>query len=280
MIKQTIILLLSGILFANAQTLVPAAQEALEKAEHAMQTALSSYERQYTDLPLWQEAIAQAKEAQRVAPNNLEPTRFLAEVYSRANWYGPAYQTWNTFLERGGQLDAEAVPLFVEVSAKLGFDAYQQKRPDDSLAYYLALIDQVPYDKEAYVWAARILLEQGKPKQAIPYWQTVVERDVTDDRAKYFLKIARAQSEWGIEAATAFEEGIILYGEGDMLRARERFARAVSFNESYAEAWAWLGRIEFEKASYAEAASYYQEATMLEPGNETYRYFYETALSR
>jgi len=257
--KKFCLVLLFLFSLSFAQELVPAAQEALDKGELAMQTALETYERQYPDQALWKEAIAQAKEAQRVAPNALEPTRLLAEVYSRSNWYGPAYKTWNEYLDSGGQLDAEAAPLFVEVASKLGFEAYRQKRSDDALSYYLTLIDVVPYDKEAFVWAARILLEEGKPKQAIPYWQTVVERDVTDQRAAYFLKVSKAQSEWGIDAATA---------------------RAVSFNEAYPEAWAWLGRVAFENANFDEAASYYQEASSLEPSNETYRYFYEEALKR
>lgn len=278
--KQLSLILVLLISLSSAQELVPAAQIALDKGEQAMQNALSTYTRQYPDQALWKEAIAQGKEAQRVAPNALEPVRFLAEVYSRSNWYGPAYKTWNEFLDAGGQLDAEAAPLYVEITSKLGFEAYRQKRSDDALNYYLNLIDIVPYDKEAYVWAARILLEEGKPKQAIPYWQTVVERDVTDKRAAYFLNVSKAQTEWGIDAATAFEEGVLLYEEGDLIRARERFARAVSFNEMYPEAWAWLGRVEFENANYQEAASYYQEATQLEPSNETYRYFYEESLRR
>ncbi len=269
-----LILLVSIASFSFAQTnLSPASQEALALSEAYMQQALETYEKQYPDLALWKQATAQAKEAIRLEPNALEPLRQLAIIYSRSNWYGPAFETWQTFLAAGGQLDSDAVPLFASVSSELGYTAYQQKRPEDALDYYLTLIDIVPYDKEGFVWAGRILLELGKPAQAIAYWQTVTERDATDERAKYFLKIAKAQAEWGIRAATAFEEGITFYNQADLQAARERFARAVAENEDYAEAWAWLGRVEFEQNNYSLASQYYAQANSLEPNNETYAYF-------
>ncbi|MCA9837647.1 MAG: tetratricopeptide repeat protein [Trueperaceae bacterium] len=267
---------LTTLAFAQSD-LVPAAQEAMEKAKSAMETAVTTYERQYPDLPLWKEAIAQAKEAIRVAPGAAEPLRLLAEIYSRSNWYGPAYNAWMDYLDTGAQLGSDDVPLFVEAGSKLAYAAYQQNQLEPALEYYLKQIDVVPYNKDAYVWVGRILLEQGKPTQAIPYWQTVVERDVTDTRAQYFLKLAKAQSQWGIKAATAFEEGVSFYDQADLPAARERFARAVGFNEMYSEAWAWLGRVEFEQGNYADASTYYSEASKLEPQNETYSYFYKEA---
>ncbi len=268
------ILLISLSSLSFAQTnLSPASQEALALSEAYMQQALETYEKQYPDLALWKQATAQAKEAIRLEPGVLVPLRQLAIIYSRSNWYGPAFEAWQSFLNEGGQLDSEAVPLFAAVSSELGYTAYQQNRLDDALQYYLTLIDIIPYDKEGFVWAGRILLETEKPAQAIAYWQTVTERDATDERAKYFLKIAKAQAEWGIKAATAFEEGITFYNQADLQAARERFARAVAENEDYAEAWAWLGRVEFEQTNYSEASQYYAQANSLEPSNETYAYF-------
>ncbi len=277
-LKLFLIFVLGTLAFAQS-SLVPAAQEAMDKARAARDAALS-YEKQYPDQPLWKEATAQAKEALRVAPGAAEPLKLLAEIYSQSNWYGPAYETWQIYLDTGAQLAADSVPLYVEVSSKLAYGAYQQKRLDDALGYYLKLIDIVPYNIDAYVWAGRILLEQGKPTQAIPYWQTVVERDATDSRAEYFLTLAKAQSKWGIKPVTAFEEGIGFYNQGDLQAARERFARAVGFNEMYSEAWAWLGRVEFEQGHYDDASTYYAEAVKLEPQNETYTYFYQESERR
>ena len=275
--KLYILFVLGTLAFAQTN-LVPAAQEAMTQARAARDSALTTYERQYPDLPLWREAIAQAKEAIRVAPGAAEPLGLLAEIYSQSNWYGPAYESWQEYLETGANLSPEAVPLFVEVSSKLAYSAYERRQFDEALSYYLNLIDVVPYNKEGFVWAGRILLEQGKPAQAISYWQTVVERDATDNRAKYFLELAKAQSKWGIKPTTAFYEGIDFYNQGDMQAARERFARAVGFNEMYSEAWAWLGRVEFEQGNYDEASTYYEEANKLEPKNETYRYFYNKSV--
>ena len=263
-----------------AQTAPTTAQEAIQAGEIAMQEALNSYNRNYPDQPLWREAIGLAKEAVRLEPERPEPLRFLAEVYSRSNWYGPAYQTWRQYLDAGGELDSEAAPLFSGVSNELGYTAYSRGDLDRALQFYLSVVDTVPYDTEAYVWAGRILLETGRPEEAIPYWETVAERDGSDERSEYFLELARDEVQWGVEAVTNFREGIQFYEDGETLRAREKFAQATVANQNYAEAWAWLGRTAFEMGDFPNAQSYYQSASALEPTNETYSYFYNESQKR
>ena len=264
---------------ASAQ-LPDEARAALNRGEAALQAALATYERQYPDRPLWQEAFAAGREAEALAPEALEPVRFLAEAYSRANWYGPAFGAWQRYLAAGGELDPKAAPLFAGVGTELGYTAYSRNDLQTALDYYLSVIDEVNYNTEAYVWAGRILLETGRPAEAIPYWQTVLERDATDERADYFLALAQDQAEWGVEANEAFRAGVRLYEENQTLRARERFARATVANPDYAEAWAWLGRTAFEMGDYPNAATYYREAASLEPSNQTYRYFLEESQCR
>lgn len=260
-----------------AQTLNPEAQNALTNAQITMQQAISAYPKAYPDQPLWKETIDYAKTAVGLAPGQAEPIRFLAEVYSRANWYGPAYQTWMQLMDMGYILDADAIPLFERVAFELGYGAYAQKHRDLALTYFQKIIEIIPYDKEAYVWAGRILLESQRPKEAIHYWQVAVDRDSTDTRSSYFLQLAQDQAKWGIEAANAFREGYNFYEQGDLLQASNRFNVAISKNEMYAEAWGWLGRIAFEQNRFGEAATYYKEALRLEPGNQTYQYFFGQA---
>lgn len=279
LVNLAVISLLS-IALGLAQTAPTTAQEAVEAGEIAMQEALNSYNRNYPDQPLWREAIGLAKEAVRLEPERPEPLRFLAEVYSRSNWYGPAYQTWQQYLDAGGELDSEAAPLFTGVSNELGYTAYSRGDLDRALEFYLSVVDTVPYDTEAYVWAGRILLETGRPEEAIPYWETVAERDGGDERSEYFLELARDQVQWGVEAVTHFREGIQLYEDSETLRAREKFAQATVENQDYAEAWAWLGRTAFEMGDFPNAQSYYESASSLEPTNETYSYFYNESQRR
>jgi tetratricopeptide (TPR) repeat protein len=271
-------LLLLLLTFSSSQATT--AEQLIADGRAVMEQAIAAYPKAYPDQPLWEEAIRLGKEAVGLAPNQPAPLRFLAEVYSRANWYGPAYQTWEKFLATGNPLDADAIPLFRAVTFELAYGAYDSGNFDTALQYFQRIIDLVPYDKDAHVWAGRVLLETNRPKEAIAYWQTAVDRDPTDERSQFFLKLSQDQAQWGIDAANAFREGVMLYEEGDLPRARERFNRAVGRNEMYAEAWAWLGRVEFEQGNYQNAVTYYQEASKLEPQNETYSYFYEESRRR
>jgi tetratricopeptide (TPR) repeat protein len=265
---------------AQAQTWPPlsaAAEESLQRGEEAAALALQTYSAQYPDRPLWQEAFRYAEEAIQLAPNNPEPYRFQALAYSRANWFGPAWRLWQQYLERGFPLDAEATPVFVDVGQRTAYSAYEQGDLRRALQTYQMIINEVPFDLEAQGWAGRILMELGEPEQAISYWSTVAERDPRDGRAAYFLQLARDQARWGVDAANAFREGVAFYEQQDLTQARERFARATSLNGSYTEAWAWFGRVAFERGNFQDARTYYQRAMRLAPDNATYRYFFEEA---
>jgi len=268
----TAVLFVLGI--AWAQGGVPAeAQAALDEGEALMAEALATYPAQYPDRPLWQQAFAAGRRAAGLAPDRLEPIRFLAEAYSRSHWTGPAWAAWNDLLARGGQLDEEAGELLAAVGKELGYGAYARGALDEALETYLRVTDLVATDAESRVWVGRILMETGRPAEAAPFWRSVLELDPDDGRAAYFLALAQDQAEWGTRAVDVFREGIALYERGDATAAGERFARAALINPVYPEAWAWLGRVAFEAGAYAEARRAYANASGLEPGNATYAYF-------
>lgn len=256
----------------------PEAQAQLEAARAAMQEALTTYERQYPDRPLWQQAIRAAKRATELAPEEGEPLRLLAEIYSRSNWYGPAWQAWNRYLEAGFALSSEVAPLYVEVGTELGYGAYSRGAKDEALGYYQRVIEEVPYSRDAYVWAGRILLEQGRPEEALPYWRTATERDPTDKGAAYFLQLAENEAEYGIAAGQAFQEGLSLYDEGQIQAASARFVAAARANEAFSEAYAWAGRTLLE-TGYPERAIPYWEALVERDPNDA-RAAYFLALAR
>lgn len=268
---------------ANAQATLPdAAAEALAEGEALMAEALTTYPRQYPDRPLWQQAFAEGRRAMRLAPDALEPARFLAVAYSHSNWFGPAWNAWTDYVRRGGVVanDPEARALIAEVGHELGFGAYARGDLELALEYYEMISAWVPGDVNAHVWSGRIMIETGRPEQAIAYWQRVLELDPEDGRAGYFLELAREQAQWGQAAVTAFREGVRLYEQERLPEAAERFARATTRNPDYAQAWAWLGRVAFERGEYRDARTFYTRAATLEPGNETYAYFRDEATRR
>ncbi len=283
---QSIVLVLVGTLTLGlgvAQASLPqAASEALASAEQYMAEALATYPRQYPDRPLWQRAFAEGRRAVSLAPDALEPARFLAEAYSRSNWYGPAWNAWRDYLRRGGTVarDREAQALIADVGHELGYGAYSRGDLELALEYYRTITDLVPDDVNAHVWSGRILIETERPEQSIPSWQRVLELDPADERAAYFLELAREQATWGPAAVTAFREGVARYEDGRLSEAAERFARATTINPEYHQAWAWLGRVAFERGQYADARRHYTRAAELEPGNETYAFFRAEATRR
>ena len=268
---------------ASAQAALPeAAGQALAAGEARMAEALATYPAQYPDRPLWQQAFAEGRRAMSLAPEALEPARFLAVAYSRSNWYGPAWNAWRDYVRRGGDVsrDAEAQDLIAFVGQELGYGAYARGDLALALEYYQSVVDLVPGDVNAHVWIGRILVETERPEQSIASWQRVLELDPTDDRATYFLELAREQSLHGTAAVNAFREGVDAYEHERFGEAAESFARATTRNPDYAQAWAWLGRVAFERGQYGDARTYYARAAALEPANDTYAWFRAEAARR
>lgn len=263
---------------ALAQSTLPqAAADALAEGEARMAEALATYDAQYPDRPLWQDAFAAGRRAMTLAPDRLEPVRFLAEAYSRSQWTGPAWNTWQDFVRRGGVLDEADRAFAADVGKRLAYGFYEAGNRDAALERYVAVAELVPDDAEAHVWAGRILVETERPSLAIPYWRRVVELDPGDARAAYFLELAQEQAVWGSAAVNAFRSGVALYEEARLSEAAERFARASTLNGGYVDAWAWLGRVAFERGQYADAVIYYGSAARLAPDDDNFAYWVKEA---
>ncbi len=177
-----------------------------------------------------------------------------------------------------------------QVDATQDAFAYGQRASDafyEGLAlYYSGQIDQAwlsfaeaarsnPSYRKAFVWAGRVALELGQPGDAIQYWRRATELDPGDEGAAYFLRVAQNQSRWGAEAFTSFEEGLNLYNQGDLESAEASFQTATNLSPEYPEAWAWLGRVNFEANDYNAALNAFERAFELEPSSDAYRYFYQ-----
>lgn len=281
-LRLAALLLAAGLLLsaAFAQPLPANAQEAVDRGEQFMAKALATYETQYPDRPLWQSAFREGHTAVSLAPGNPAALRFLAEAYSRANWPGPAEETWEKFIAAGGTLSAEDAELFANAGIANAYAAYQRGDLERAAELYLQVTRHAPHNLEATRWLGRILLEMQRPEQAVAVWRTLTELDPSDAGAQYFLQLSQAQARWGIEAANAFFQGVRAYEAGEMVRARLSFANATARNDSYTEAWAWLGRVAFEQGHFGDAHSAYSRAVSLAPSNETYSYFQKESQRR
>ena len=156
-----------------------------------------------------------------------------------------------------------------------GLSLYYSGQPDQAWIAFAQAARANPDYRKPFVWAGRVALELRQPDDAVAYWQRAVQLEPSDDTAAYFLKVARNQARWGVEAYTAFEEGVNLYNAGSLSEAEAKFSEAAQSNPDYAEAWAWLGRVNFENSNYTEAVSAYERAYDLNPSEQAYRYFYQ-----
>ncbi|MEX2502091.1 MAG: tetratricopeptide repeat protein [Trueperaceae bacterium] len=261
-----------GATFAQQELSEPA-RIAYQEARDAMQRAIDADVAPYPDQPLWAEAIRKAREAVDAAPNDRRTLGLLAEVYSRSTFHARALNAWHAYLTRDYLLDAVQAPLFLEVSEEMAYAAYQRGNLQEAARIHMEVLDAVPFSKESRVWIARIRMEQERPVDAIPYWEAVVAQDPEDRRAAYFLALAEDQVRFGIEAADRFRAGVAHYEAGDLDAAARSFERATEANDGYAEAWAWRGRVAFERGSYLVAQRHYATAADLSPGNDSYVYF-------
>lgn len=249
------------------------AQAAVDRAKEKMEMVLVTYSVHYPDQPYWREVYEEAKHAITLAAGAPEPIGVLAEAYSRSNWHGPAFQTWQEFVAAGGAFSSEQLDLFTMSAEENAYAAYQRGELEAAADYYRAITQHDPYDAKAFRWIGRIALERGNPEEAVAAWDVVVELLPDDQGAKSFRDLARAQANWGSAAATYFFEGVRHYEANNLNQARLAFASATGENANYADAWAWLGRVNFEQRRFQDAARAYQRAANLEPNNSTYNYF-------
>ncbi|MDR9391731.1 MAG: hypothetical protein RI554_06840 [Trueperaceae bacterium] len=270
---MTLALLLAAA-FAAAQAPLPAdAQAPYDAARDAMRQAIADDVPPYPDQPAWREATLQARRAVDAAPDDPRTLGLLAEVYARSTFHVRAWEAWQAYLATGADLDATQAPLFVEAGEELAWSAYERGDLETAAGYYDAILDAIPFQRDARVWMGRIRMEQGRPADALPYWEAAAEQDPTDDRAAYFADLAREQARWGVAAETAFRAGVTAYEAGDLAGAATQFARATRANDAYPDAWAWRGRVAFDRGGFAAAEAHYARAADLAPENELYAYF-------
>ena len=265
---------------ATAQSLSEPTEIALDEARAAMQEAIATGEDPFPDRPNWSEAIRHARDAVEGAPRHAATLGLLAEIYTRTNYYGPAWRTWGRYLDAGHPLTSEQTPMFVHVGEELAYSAYQRGDLQNAARIHTEVLDAVPFHKESRVWLGRIRMEQGRPADALPYWEAVIDQDPDDARARYFRDLAEDQTRFGVEAADAFYQGVERYEGGDLEAAARSFERATEANAEYAEAWAWRGRVAFEQDQWLVASRFYGNAADLAPDNDTYRYFRNEAQAR
>ncbi len=239
---------------AQAQTLPPAAADALGEAQRSAAAALIEYSSHTPDRPLWAQALRLGRQAAAAAPSHPAPQRFLAQAYQQVGFYARAWEAWEAYRTFGGTLDVVAERHVIEVARWMGIAAYDGGRRVDAIPFFVALLEFAPFDPIANERLARTYLEQGEPLRARPYLEALdgAIPDLEDD-----LEAVQRLDRFGEAATQAFEAGLAAAAAGDARTALARYTDATRAAPEFAEAWravaqAALGLGEDEVA--AEAA--------------------------
>ena len=225
------------------------------------------------DQPLWRQAIDLGEAALRAAPDDPETVLFLARIYSRIGWYVRAWPRWQAYLALGGTLQPDDAATFARTGTELGFSRYSAGDLTGALPYYQKVAETLAEDAEALSWLGRIALEQGDPNSALPYWQRAVALDPTNEGFTYYRDLSEEQLRVGVDASTAFRNGLSAYDAGDLETALGFFEAAVAANGSFQEALTWAGRTNLELERFDKATVYWQKVLELSPGDPGAQYF-------
>ena len=279
--RQRLVLVLAVLLsmvFAHAQSPdEDAARDALRQGQVAAARAMSAYDVHYPDQPLWSEAIEQGERARRLAPNDLAPVRFLAQVYTTTQWHFRAWRAWQAYLNAGGELDAQARRDAAASALRLGYERYTAGSPERALDLFEAAYDLNPEGAQATGWLGRVYFELGRPEEAVPLLQQAVRRMPEVDLFEAYLDRAEHQLAYGVVASNAFFEGASAASEGRYRDAAEAFQKAVEANPMFHEAMVAAAEAYMALDMPEDAIPYWEGALAIQPEDERSAFFLELA---
>ncbi|MEX2534113.1 MAG: tetratricopeptide repeat protein [Trueperaceae bacterium] len=259
------LLLLGSVATAQAQGLDEEARNVLRQGQQRAAEAMTRYSDHYPDQPLWREAIALGLRAQRLAPERTEPYRFLGQVYSVTGWYSRAWAAWQSYRERGGEIDAQARSQLLAAATWLGFNSYSSGNYRQALPYLEEALNLNPHDRLTLSRLSQSHIALDDPAAALPYAEALAE---LDPDAGGLLERVEAYLTYGVEAVDAVRQGESHYASGRADEALQSFRRAVELNSNYPAALRWAGRAALEFDRPGEAANYWRRLVELNPADE------------
>ena len=250
---------------SSAQGLSEEARTILRQGQQKAAQAMVTYPDHFPDQPLWDEAIALGERARRLAPERLEPYRFLGQVYSVTGWYSRAWDAWQSYRRLGGEMDAQARTQLLAAATWLGFNSYSNGDYRRALTYLEEAHRLNPQDRLTLSRITESYLALGEPEEARPFAERLAAQDDSSDS---LLARVEAYLEYGVEAVDAVRQGESLYSEGRTEDALRWFTRATEMNPNYATAFERAGQVALELGLPGEAAGFFQTLVELEPGND------------
>jgi tetratricopeptide (TPR) repeat protein len=275
-VRTALALTLTLLLGVAAAQRSDAVESAWRDAVAAQQTALAEANVASPDQVLWREAIAAARAADALAPDDAEVVRTLAQTYSYTRWYVRAWDAWERYLTLGGSLDRGLDAAQVaEAGTELGYARYLAGDLVGALPLYGRVLEAVPDNEESLTWLGRIHFERNEAALAAPYWERLAELHPDDPGIAYYLNRTRQRLSVGVAASDAFTAGIAAYEADRFDEALAQFERALADNPDFLEAFIWAARSALDLERPGLALGYWDRALELDPNDGRSQYFRE-----
>lgn len=215
--------------------------------------------------------------AGRVALESGDPAR-AQTLYARAAQLNPQDRTASYFAQvsaRASQYGAAATRAFSQAYADL--DA---GRKAEALRGFQAAAQQAPTFAEAWREAGRVALDLGDAQAAHTAYTALSRLPGATASDAYNLSLSAEGAQYTLQAAQLFRQGYNLYTAGNRSGAETVFRQATQSSPSYAKAWSWLGRVQYEAGRYADAAQSYARAVELNPADSAAAHFLRLSRAR
>lgn len=253
------------VLFSSALAqMSPEARQFYDQAVQLRAQAQKTYQKASIDFPLWTQAADAAEKAVVAAPNEREPLRLRAEIYTQVGFWAKAEIAWTAFFAVATDADPNARNAMSNVQLNLGYIAYERGARTEAERYFTSAVQSNPQNQSAFVWKGRTALERGDANAAVPFLEEAVNLKPEDKVAQFALLVARKSASYGAGATQAFFIGYSAYEQNQKDVALEQFRAAVLAAPNFTEAQRWLGRTALEQNLGAEAVKAYQTVVQLE----------------
>ena len=250
---------------ARAQGDLPeAAGAALRAGQLAAAEAVATYEAHFPDQPLWREAIAQGERARSLAPDRVEPLRFLAQVYGITGWTSRTWEAWQAYMAAGGTLDARSRADAARAALVLGYQAFTAGAMERARELLEASYRLEPEDLTTVTYLGQARLETGDVEGAIPLLEAAVE---TYPQLRPTLQRAVLGAEHGLATADAFLAAEREFAQGNMAGALSLYVAAMQGNPGFVEAIKGAAEANAALGRSDEARRLWESALQVDPGD-------------
>lgn len=233
----------------------------------------------------YRQALPYLEEALRLNPGDRLTTRRIARAYLEIG--DP--ESARPYAKSLAELDPDSSDLLALVDLYLSFgieavdavrageEQYGAGRLEEALESFRTAVEANPRYGDALRWASRVALELDRPGVAVPYLESLAQLEPENENVLQRLEAARAMDRYGPQAYRDYQQALEAYGSGDGDTAYRLLEAAVNRNSEFADAHAWLGRLDYERGRYQEALRRFQLAVRHNPGESRYRFFLSDA---